>query len=85
MKYINAADVLPEKLVEEIAKYVDGGMLYIPSSGKKQPWGKVSGSRQFYEDRNREIRELFEKGASIKKLSDDFGLSCEAIRKIIKK
>lgn len=27
MKYTNAADILPRELVEEIAKYVDGGLL----------------------------------------------------------
>ena len=85
MKYINAADALPAELVEEIMKYVDGGIIYIPSSKEKQPWGKASGSRQFYEERNCEIKELFEKGTSINKLACDFGLSYEAIRKIIKK
>lgn len=84
MKYINAADILPEELVEEISKYADGVMLYVPSIREKQPWGKVSGSRRFYEDRNQQIVNLFEKGISIKDLACDFGLSYEAIRKIIK-
>ena len=85
MKYINAADVLPEELVEEISKYVNGELLYIPSVQKKKAWGEKSGSKEFYQDRNRKIKELFEKGKSIKTLAGDFGLSYETIRKIVKK
>lgn len=84
MKYINAADILPEELVAEISKYVNGELLYIPSLKDKQQWGEVSGSRKFYEDRNRKIRELFQKGISIKQLACDFGLSYETIRKIVR-
>ena len=40
MKYINAADVLPKELLDEILNYVDGELLYIPISGNKQKWGR---------------------------------------------
>ena len=40
MKYINAADVLPKDLLNEILNYVDGELLYIPTSRKKKKWGK---------------------------------------------
>ena len=30
MKYINAAEVLPETLLKELQSYVDGELLYIP-------------------------------------------------------
>ena len=85
MKYINAADVLPGELVEEISKYVNGELLYIPSIQEKKAWGEMSGSKVFYRDRNRKIKELFEEGKSIKTLADDFGLSYETIRKIVRK
>lgn len=84
VKYINAADVLPEELVEEISKYVNGELLYIPSQKEKQHWGEMSGSRKFYEDRNKEIKKLYGGGVPIKKLACDFGLSYETIRKIVK-
>ncbi len=29
MKYINAAEILPEKLLKEIQRYIDGGVLLI--------------------------------------------------------
>lgn len=35
MKYINAAEVLPKELLNEILNYVDGELLYIPTSKKK--------------------------------------------------
>ena len=41
MKYINAADVLPDELLNEILNYVDGELLYIPSSGKNENGEKV--------------------------------------------
>lgn len=84
MKYINAADVLPEELVAEISKYVNGELLYVPSLKDKQQWGEASGSRKYYEDRNGKIREQYRKGDSIKQLADDFGLSYETIRKIVR-
>jgi septum formation topological specificity factor MinE len=31
MKYRNAAEILPENLLEEIQKYVKGDLLYIPN------------------------------------------------------
>ena len=36
MKYINAADILPEVLVQEIQKYVNGQIIYIPQKDKKK-------------------------------------------------
>ncbi len=48
MKYTNAADVLPEELLNEILNYVNGELLYIPVAGKKQKWGENSGSRDYY-------------------------------------
>ena len=55
MKYQNAAEILPEKLLKELQTYVDGGYLYIPKATKKKQWGAESGSRIFYQERNKEI------------------------------
>ncbi len=49
MKYINAAEILPEKLLREIQTYIDGDVLYIPRAAAKKEWGSVSGSREFYQ------------------------------------
>lgn len=60
MKYVNAAEVLPEKLLRELQTYVDGELLYIPKASVKKEWGASSGSRLFYQERNERIRKLFQ-------------------------
>ena len=41
MSYINADDVLPNILVKEIQKYVDGQLIYIPRKNENLlSWGK---------------------------------------------
>lgn len=84
MRYINAADVLPDELLKEITRYVNGELLYIPSVSAKSAWGEKSGSKQYYLERNRRIKELFHNGKSIGELSELFGLSYETLRKIIR-
>ena len=65
MKYINAAEVLPEKLLNEIFNYVDGELLYIPTSSRKRKWGELSGSREYYKKRNSEIISKYKDGETI--------------------
>ena len=83
MKYINAAEILPEKLLKEIQTYIDGDVLYIPKTSAKKEWGSVSGSREFYQKRNKEIRFLFKNGYSIDALSKRYGLAHSTLKKII--
>lgn len=83
MKYINAAEILPEKLLKEIQMYIDGGVLYIPTTSAKKGWGLVSGSRKFYQKRNKEIKFLFKNGYSIEALSKRYGLAHSTLKKII--
>lgn len=51
MKYVNAADVLPQELLMEVSKYSGGKLLYVPTSGEKSSWGEKNGSKQYYFDR----------------------------------
>lgn len=47
MGYIKASDVLPEELISEIQKYIDGQMLYVPRKGEEHSgWGEKSGIRE---------------------------------------
>ena len=40
MSYVNADDVLPKDLIEEIQKYVDGQLIYIPRKDENSlSWG----------------------------------------------
>lgn len=84
MKYINADIILPEELLKEVQKYVQGGMVYIPKpEGLRKKWGENSGSRVYLKKRNLEIRQLFASGATIDQLSSRFCLSCDSIKKIV--
>ncbi len=82
MKYRNAAEVLPERLLKEIQAYMEGEVLYIPKASARKDWGAVNGSRSFYQERNREIRELVKEGYSLEILSARYGLAQSTIKKI---
>lgn len=84
MKYLNAADLLPKHLLKELSAYAGGQLLYVPSMEEKKPWGSSSGSKQYYEQRNREIVELYQSGFGMNALCERFRLSYDTIRKIIK-
>ncbi len=83
MKYINAAEILPEPLLKELQTYVDGEILYIPKASSKKEWGAVNGSRAFYQERNKEIQKLFQLGSSIDALANQYGLADSTIKKIV--
>ena len=84
MKYINANKVLPEKLIEEIQKYVQGATLYIPKPETDyMKWGTSSGGRGILDRRNDNIRNAFNSGSSIQQLAEDYFLSTETIKKIV--
>ena len=84
MKYVNARDVLPPSLLQEIQKHLCGELLYIPQKDtKKAGWGQKSGTRLSLRLRNRSIIEAYQKGKTIYELMDSYCLSEASIRKII--
>ena len=83
MKYINAAEILPEQLLKELQRYADGDVLYIPKASTKKEWGASSGSRIFYQERNKEIQRLFKEGYSVDALAKQYGLVYSTIKKIV--
>ena len=83
MKYLNAAEILPEHLLKELQMYVDGEILYIPKTSSKKEWGAANGSRKFYQERNKEIQRLFQLGSSVDALANQFGLAYSTIKKIV--
>lgn len=83
MNYKNAADILPPGLLREVQCYIQGEILYIPRSDSKQEWGAVSGSKNFYLERNYHIRELFQNGISVEELAGKYGVSSSTIKKIV--
>ena len=84
MKYINANEILPDMLVEELQKYVQAGYIYIPAKNEQhKSWGELSGYRKELKKRNEKIVAEYKQGISIEKLADHYYLSVYAIRKII--
>ncbi|MBY8914059.1 hypothetical protein KY305_15060 [Bacillus sp. YC2] len=84
MKYMNANKVLPEKLIVEIQKYIQGETLYIPKlETEHRKWGTSSGGRQLLDRRNADIRNSFISGTDIPQLAKEYYLSIETIKKIV--
>ena len=85
MKYKKATDILPDKLLKEVQKYIEGESLYIPKTNNRKKWGEETGSKRFYLQRNEEIRNKFFHKIPIETLAEEYGLSYETIRKIVYK
>ena len=83
MKYRKASDVLPDELLKEVQKYVDGEALYFPKLKARKTWGENTGARNYYKQRNDEIRRKFSGGASVDALAREYNLSVDSIRKIV--
>jgi len=83
--YINARDILPRDLLKQIQKYVQGLEIYIPKvSDNCLGWGEKNGTRHRLQKRNQEIASRYEKGASVQCLMDEYHLSYDTIRRIIR-
>lgn len=84
MRYVNGEIVLPNNLLSEIQKYIQGGYLYIPSPpSTKKKWGERSGNREYIQNRNDEIRSKHKNGCTVKDLAEEFFLSVDSIKKIV--
>ncbi|BCN29041.1 CD3324 family protein [Anaeromicropila herbilytica] len=83
MKYINAADVLPEELLKQVQAYVKGDLLYVPNDNEQKRWGEKSGSRTYYIKRNIEMKKRYKDGTSISEISDSYGLAFDTVKKIL--
>lgn len=84
MAYVRATAILPEELISEIQKYVQGETIYIPKlEDSHKKWGMRSGSRKMLDERNASIKKAFKNGRSIEQLADQYYLSPETIKKIV--
>ena len=83
MKYENAKDVLPKELFDEVQKYASGKLLYVPITGQRSMWGTKNGNRYKTEQRNKEIKQLYENGYTHDELSEKYYLTPESIKNII--
>ncbi len=84
MRYVKAEKILPDNLVREIQKYVQGGYLYIPSQPDvRKGWGENTGSRECIRIRNEAICSKYKNGYAIASLAEEFFLSVDSIKKIV--
>lgn len=83
MCYKNGKEILPEVLLKELQKYVQGEIIYIPKSEDRKPWGEMNGTRKAIKERNLEIYELYKAGKRIIEISEIYSLSEDSIRKIV--
>ena len=83
MCYKNGKDILPEELLEELQKYAQGEIIYIPKSENRKAWGESNGTRSAIRERNLEIYKCYKDGIRIAELSERYRLSEDSIRKII--
>ncbi len=83
MKYENARDILPARLLEEVQKYAEGRIIYIPRTEKTKPWGDASGYRDRLNKRNALIRSRYSAGQSVMEIAEAFYLSPETIKKLV--
>ncbi len=81
MGYINANDILPMELINEIQKYVQGINLYIPKILKKKK-ADTSYKHELYR-RNKEIYDLFQAGNKVSELAKMYYLSDKSIYRIL--
>ena len=85
MKYINAAEVLPQSLILEIQRHICGEAIYIPTGEERQKWGEKNGSKLYFDNRNKQIKMKYQTGTSIEELAQEFGLAYETVRKVVYK
>lgn len=85
MSYINAEEILPQEIIQEIQKYIDGNNIYIPKkTNSRIEWGQNTGIRQELLQRNTEIYVAFQSGKDTKEIAKDFCLSRKSIQRIIR-
>lgn len=84
MSYINAKEILPKELLEQLQKYVEGNYLYIPRKEElKKAWGSETETKQALSQRNEQIYLKYLDGQSCTALAECYFLSVKSIQRII--
>ncbi|MBO5167411.1 MAG: hypothetical protein J6B90_12540 [Lachnospiraceae bacterium] len=84
MSYINAKEVLPKKLLDEVRSYTGDGLIYIPpKNDARRVWGSKTGTKQMLEERNNEIRRKKSAGITIHTLAEEYNLSVDTIKRVL--
>lgn len=81
----NSTNILPRELIEQIQKYVDGKVIYIPKKQKnKKQWGENTDTKQVLALRNCQICSDRQNGMTIKQLSEKYFLMEKSIQRILR-
>lgn len=85
MGYIRAEEILPDEIIEQIQKYVDGANIYIPRKQEhRREWGAKTAYKCELQNRNQLIYKAFLAGATVKELAETYYLSEKSIQRIIR-
>lgn len=85
MSYKNGKELLPERLLKEIQRYIQGELIYIPKEENvRKAWGTGTGTRDYMTKRNNEIYTKYKDGADIDYLMATYNLCEDSIIKIVK-
>lgn len=85
MDYQNLTDLLPKELIEQLQKYVEGKVIYVPKKQiNKKHWGENTDTRQVLASRNCQICLDRQNGMTIKQLSEKFFLTEKSIQRILR-
>lgn len=86
MGYINGKEILPDELIKQIQKYVDGESVYIPrKEEKRKSWGEDTDTKGLINTRNIDIYRKYQKGYRVIDLSEEYHISTQAIYKVLSK
>lgn len=84
MKYVNGKDALPEALLDEIRKHVEGVYVYIPKTDTtKTKWGGNTNFKKEMKYRNLQIFDKYLAGIDVEELARLYCLSVKSIRRIL--
>ena len=84
--YVNACDILPGKLLEEIQQFAEGQLIYIPNkTGTRRAWGEGTATRTLVKARNEKIMNDRISGMSVYELALKYHLSESTVQKIVYK
>ena len=85
MRYLNAEEILPAELLEQVQRYADGIYLYIPRrADHRQRWGSSTRYREELQQRNESIRLLHREGLDAQELAERFHLSVKTIQRVLR-
>lgn len=86
MGYKNGKDILPDDLIEQIQKYVDGENIYIPRKEEnRKHWGEDTNIKNLIYARDVEIYGKYQNGYRVIDLSEEYNISTQGIYKILSK